>query len=149
MKLLALLPAAALLVACAPAKPPAPPPPQFNTHLTLKEVMGHVVDPAAQAFWHSSGFVATREGVTDLLPTTDAGWLVAENAAASLNEAGNALQAPGRAPATPEWNAYAARLSELGVAALAAADARSEEQMMKVGAELDEACDACHMTYMK
>jgi hypothetical protein len=127
---------------------PATPAPNYNHTLAIKEVMGHVVDPAARAFWRSSGFVATAEGVQDLLPTTDEGWLAAENAAATLVEAGNALQMPGRGPDAPEWRAYAEQLSALGVSALAAADARSEEKMMDVGARLDVVCDACHMKYM-
>jgi hypothetical protein len=142
-----LLAATLLLTGCSAPKA-APAPAAFNTTLATKEVMAHVVAPAATAFWRSSGFVATRAGVQDLLPTTDAGWLVAENGAATVAEAGNLLMLPGRGPDDPEWRKYAAQMSALGLAALAAADARSEDRMMEVGARLDEACDACHLKYM-
>jgi hypothetical protein len=131
------------LAGCAPKPEKSP----YNTTLALSEVMAHVIDPAAQAYWSTSGSVIDEKGERDLRPTTDAGWLVAENGAAGVIEGANLMMLPERRR-DGEWMAYARRVSDLGVAALAAADARDSTKMFEVGAQLSEACDACHERYI-
>ena len=44
----------------------------FNTNIPLDEVMAHVMDPAAYAFWGGTGTSYTIDSETDLSPKTEA-----------------------------------------------------------------------------
>jgi hypothetical protein len=155
---------AALLAACSPQKKadPAQAPGQtaaaagaakFNTDLPMDEFMGHVVDPAAFAYWGGSGSEETAKGTKDLSPTTEEGWEKLENAAATLAEAGNMMQLPGRArqlPGVPDsdWYKHAQELTRLAVAAKAAAGQHDKAAVFKAGADLYGECTACHEEYV-
>lgn len=118
------------------------------TALPIKELMAHVVDPAAQAFWTGAGYELTPAGERDLSPTTEAGWKHVEDGAAGLIEAGNLLKLPGRPrPPTAKWTAHADALTALGVAGKAAAEAHDEARLLEIGTRVDDACDACHRDF--
>lgn len=133
-----------LLAACGPKKAEAP----YNVTLPLDEVMGHVVDPAAWAFWGASGYIDTAEGTINRAPTTDEGWEHAANAAATVAEAGNLLMLPGRARDNGDWMKYAKQLYEAGMRGREAADAHDEKATFDTGGEIYEACTACHEKYL-
>jgi hypothetical protein len=132
---------ACVLASCAPK-------PKYNTTLPVKEVMGHVVDPAAWAVWHSSGTVVTLQGTQSLVPTTDEGWLAAESGAAALVEAGNDLMLPGRARDNGDWMKFAQQLSTAGLAAKEAAEAKDGAKMYTTGAQIYQVCTDCHAKYL-
>lgn len=152
-RIIALAACAALLAACSQQKPApkaeAPTGAKFNTDLPMDEFMGHVVDPAGFQYWEGSGTEITAKGEKDLSPTTEEGWEKLENAAATLIEAGNAMQLPGRAR-TPEadWYRHSQTLIERAVAAKAAAEKHDKEAVFKAGAALYEECTACHEQYV-
>lgn len=138
---------AGLLVACSPQQPTAEP--KFNTDLPMAEFMGHVVDPAAFAYWRGSGVEITAEGEKDLSPTTEEGWEALETAAATLIEAGNMMQIQGRARAPEgDWYRHAQELTARAVAAKAAAKKRDKEAVFEEGARLYQGCVACHDQYV-
>jgi hypothetical protein len=151
---------AALLAACSPQKKAEPAKEQaaagagkFNVDLPMDEFMGHVVDPAAFAYWAGSGTEETAKGTRDLSPTTEEGWEKLENAAATLIEAGNMLQLPGRErhlPDSPDrdWYQHAQKLTQLAVAAKAAAEKHDKDGVFKAGADLYSECTACHEEYV-
>lgn len=138
---------AVLLAACAPPKATAPA--GFSTTLPMTELMDHVIDPAAFAYWHGSGTEITKAGERDLSPATEEGWVALENAAAVLIEAGNALQLPGR-PRAPEadWDRYAQALSARAAAAKVAAEKKDRQAVFDEGAKIYEVCTACHKQYV-
>ena len=117
--------------------------------LDMQELMIHVIDPAAFAFWRGSGFELTEEGERDLSPTTEEGWKVVEDGAATVAEAGNLLMLPGRArePAD-EWNKYAKLLTQRALEAKAAAEAKDKKALFDTGGRLYEVCVACHEKYV-
>jgi hypothetical protein len=154
---------AALLAACSPQKTaepaktaagaPVAAAAKFNTDLAMNEFMGHVVDPAAFAYWAGSGTEETAKGTRDLSPTTEEGWEKLESAAAALIEAGNALQLPGRErhlPDSPDsdWYKHAQELTRLAVVAKAAAEKHDKAGVFKAGADLYSECTACHEEYV-
>ena len=145
---------AALIAACSPQKPAAgraaaAGQPRFDTSLAMNEFMGHVVDPAAFAYWRGSGTEITSKGEKDLSPTTEEGWESLESAAAALIEAGNALQLPGRArPPEADWYRHAQTLTARAVVAKAAAEKHDKQAVFKAGADLYEECTACHQEYV-
>jgi hypothetical protein len=134
---------------------PAEPVAKYNIDtLPIPELMGHIVDPAAFAYWKGSGTEETAEGTKQLAPTTDEGWENLESAAAVLIEAGNMLQLPGRprevAKYAPKekWMAYAQQLTAEAVLAKAAAEKHDANGVYVEGAKLYAICTACHKDYI-
>jgi len=144
---------AALLTACSPQKPATPAAPatqaKFNINLPTNELMAHVVDPASFVYWKGAGEEVTAKGVRKLAPTTDEGWESLESAAATLIEAGNMLQLPGR-PRAPEadWDRYAQQLTDLAVIAKAAGEKHDEQGVYDSGAKIYQVCTSCHEEYV-
>lgn len=146
--------AAALLAACSPQKQAAAPiaapaPVKFNTSLPVDELMAHVIDPASFVYWKGAGVEVTTKGERSLAPTTEAGWEALESGAATLIEAGNMLQLPGR-PRAPEadWNKYAQQLTDLAIVGKAAAMKHDAKGVYDDGAKIYQVCTACHEEYV-
>jgi hypothetical protein len=111
--------------------------------------MGHVIDPVAWAYWRGSGVEVTESGEKDLSPTTEEGWVALENGAATLIEAGNLLQMPGRTRAPEaDWNRYARQLTERAIAAKAAAEKHDKQAVFDEGGRVYEVCTACHEQFV-
>ena len=137
------------LAAC--SKPPAPPKaeaPPYNLSLDMKELMGHVIDPAAWVVWHASGEITSANGDKSLTPTTEEGWTAAESGAAQVAEAGNLLMLPGRAKDNGDWQTFARAMTEHGLAAKAAAEAHDPKKLFETGAALYQTCTGCHAKYV-
>lgn len=141
---LALAAAPAVSQPAAPA-PAAKPPP---TVLSTKDVMRHVVNPAAERFWKTSGSVSDESGAHDRAPTADSSWTEMVDAGAILHEAGETLGQPGRGPDDAPWKRYARMLSDAGVQAMAAARAKDADKAFEAGSAIYDACYACHGRYI-
>lgn len=126
----------------------APPAVAYDTHLDMKELMGHVVDPGSWAFWHASGDVETEHGTVSNLPTTEEGWEAAESGAAEVAEAGNLLLMPGYNRNEPQWSEWVAKLQKAGFAAKDAAERKDKDAMFKTGADMYQVCTGCHAIYV-
>ncbi|HEY2753760.1 hypothetical protein [Phenylobacterium sp.] len=136
----------------AAAAPAAPIPPILapgRTLLSTKDVMRHIVNPAAEAFWAHSGVVDDEKGSSDRTPTDDADWKISVDSAAQLVEAGTLLQMEGRArdPNGP-WMKYAVQLTNAGLAGMAAAQAKNHDKTFDAGSAMYDACYACHGKYI-
>ncbi len=136
--------AVAGLGSCAKPPPEAP----YDLTLDMKELMGHVVDPGAWAFWHASGEVETEKGTVSNLPTTTEGWDAAESGAAQVAEAGNLLLMPGRNRNEKAWTEWAVKLQKVGHAAKDAAEKKDPKAMFETGAEMYQVCTGCHAVYV-
>jgi len=113
--------------------------------------MERIVDPAAVALWGRAGTVESAEGIVDLAPDTEDEWLLAENEAAVVAEAGNLLLMPDRVrklnDKDADWTRYARQLTERALAVKTATALRNKEQMFDTGGKLYEVCVACHEKY--
>lgn len=125
-------------------------PPPFNTDIDVIEIMAHTVDPAARAFWAAWGEVYDSNGSHDVSAKTDDEWKKVEDGATMLVLASNTLMLPAyqRKPEA-DWIKYAKAMSDLAMLGREGADHKDLAVMEKVGAQLDEACDACHAAYRK
>lgn len=137
--------AVALLAACSPA---APPPTLPQPVFSVKDLMGHVVDPSADAFWESSGTIVTAEGEKSRAPTTQEGWDNAAHAAATLAEAGAMLQLPGRARDDGEWQRLSRELTSTSLEGMKAAQAKNEAAVFDTGGRIYVVCRSCHLKYI-
>jgi hypothetical protein len=157
----------------APAAAPALPPPQYRLTATIQDLMDGIIDPSADALWDSVAYIATTKGTEDRQPRTDEQWKAVRTNAVTLIEAANLLSMPGRRVAadTPAglppglgelshgeiqqriddthdaFVQFAHTLQDAGLRALAAIDAKDPEGLMAAGGVIDEACEACHVTY--
>lgn len=119
----------------------------YNMTLDMQQIMALVLEPAADVLWDSGGWVLDAAGYEELYPTTDEGWDFVRSQAAVIVETGNMLALPGRAPDNDAWMVYSQGLSEAGVMAMEAAEARDEEAFFQAGAQLYSVCTACHQGY--
>jgi len=145
-------PAAAPAKPAAPAAPPAaakPGAPAEHTQLSVKDIMRHIVNPAAESFWAHSGEVDDEKGANDRIPTNDATWAINIDNAAQIVEAANLLMTEGRArdPNGP-WMKYAIALNKAGVAGMAAATAHDHDKTNDAGSAMYDACFQCHGRYI-
>jgi hypothetical protein len=138
----------AALAACTSEQAPAPSPPPYNVDFPMTEVMGHVIDPAAQVLWRSAGEITTEQGVQSLTPTTEEGWAAADNAMTTVAEAGNLLMLPGRARDNGDWMKLSKRLTDAALEAKAAVLDEDSKAMFDTGGKLYEVCTACHEQYL-
>jgi cytochrome c556 len=135
--------------------------------------MDGIIDPSADALWDSVAYIATTRGIEDRQPRTDEQWKAVRTSALTLIEAANLLSMPGRrvAAETPADRSprvgelshgeiqqridathdafvqFAHTLQDAGLKALVAIDARDPQGLMAAGGTIDEACEACHVTY--
>jgi hypothetical protein len=142
-------------------------------YTSIRELMQSIIDPSADVLWGAVGTVVDKEnGIQELSPKTPEEWLDVRRAAVRIIEGGNLLMMPGRdaAPAgakseTPGvelepaeisallkkdrkgFDGFAKALQGLGLEALRASDAKNADQLMDVGARMDEVCESCHQTF--
>lgn len=119
----------------------------FDTTLTMRELMLYVLEPAADGLWSMAGWVEDRDGYRELYPTTDEGWEHVVASAAMVAESGNLLTLPGRALDNDDWTIYAEGLTQAGFRAMAAAATRNKEDLFQAGADIYSVCSACHQAY--
>lgn len=160
MKILALMSCLALLGACSgdnsadneqPASPAAGAADErarYNTALNMHDFMDLVLEPVAQKFWQSAGWIDDQyEGYYELYPTDDEGWQQVREWAAIIVEAGNAMAVPGRDEFGGPWLTYTRAMSDVGLTAMQAAQEQNEEDLFQSGAQLYSVCNACHQAY--
>jgi cytochrome c556 len=136
--------------------------------------MDGIIDPSADVLWDSVAYIATTKGIEDRQPRTDDEWKAVRNSAITLIEAANLLSMPGRRVAAAHaqtdappglgelshaeiqqridathdgFTQLARNLQDAGLQALAAIAAKDAQRLMDAGGTIDEACEACHVTY--
>ena len=122
---------------------------QPKTLLSVRDVMRHIVNPAAETYWKHTGVIDTEAGSDDRTPTSDADWKETVDAAAQVMEAGNLLMLEGRArdPNGP-WMKYAQALVDAGAEGMAAAQAKDHDKVFEAGGHIYDACFNCHGKYI-
>jgi hypothetical protein len=122
---------------------------EFVTAHNTQQLMAYIVEPQAQVFWGSAGFVIDEEGEHDLTPTTEEGWLATRSAAATVTEMGNLLMTPMFAEGRSEdWLTYSKALVEIGMKAEQAAADKDSDAVFETGGTMYNVCRACHQAYV-
>jgi hypothetical protein len=135
-------------VACiAAAACGGPPPPPFKPVADVKQLMEAVVDPSADVVWESVATIFTKDHVEERRPRTKEEWAHVRSHAMMLAESGNLLMMVPRAKDGGDWMKMAQALVDTAAVALRAADAKDADGLLKVGGEIDEACETCHKKY--
>ena len=157
---------------CSPTSAPAVilAQPEFRLTATIQDLMAAQIDPSADALWDSVAYIATEAGTEDRKPHTDAEWKAVRTSAITLIEATNLLCMQGRLVSASDSSAgpgeltpaqiqqrietshavfvqFAHLLQQASMKALDAIDAKNPQALMDAGSAIDEACEACHVTY--
>lgn len=120
---------------------------RFDPVADIQELMLHVVEPSAQHYWRSVGWILDENGEEYIHPANDEEWLAVENAAFVVAESGNLLMMEARALDDGAWMAMAGALVDVGRRAVEVAENRDEQGVFDVGAEIYDVCSACHAAY--
>jgi hypothetical protein len=97
-------------------------------------LMHWLLEPAADHLWDSAGFVITDEGMIDLQPTTEEGWLAVQHSLA--RDEG-------------DWREISLGLIEAGMQNKAAAEAHDAKALFEAGGLLYRVCLSCHAVYIQ
>lgn len=139
---------------------------------TVEDLMSNTIAPGAESLWRAVSYVASEEGITETAPQSDEDWNRLRDSANALIEAGDELMITEREiltnafdPATaafqyspeeirqmlaedPEpWRNYARQLQETTRMTLQAIEFRDVMGLVEFGAQINEACEACHAAY--
>lgn len=114
-----------------------------------RKLMAETVEPQAQILWKVAGSFSDKSGEHQLRPTTEEGWKKAEDAAARLVEMGKLLAtSPYSDGRSDDWAVFARGLSELAEKnRKGVADRLSDDELLVLGGELYNVCQACHQAY--
>ena len=119
----------------------------FNTVASTQQLMASILDPAAEVYWDAVGWIVDASGTTEIRPSSDEEWDAVRNAAFVITESGNLLMMDGRAEDDGAWMGMARSMIDVGQLAIEAAEARNEQAVFDVGAEVYFACTNCHRAY--
>jgi hypothetical protein len=124
--------------------------PPYNVDMDMTELMVHVMEPGAYAFWKGWGIIYTPDGTFDISPRTEQEWIQVENGAATVIAATNILMtAPYTRDPQDEWFQAAKAVADIAKAGKDAAEKQDKQAMYELGSKLDEACDACHEKFQE
>ena len=85
-----------------------------DEHSDMHDLMAHLLTPASEAIWESSGYVITEEGEFSLEPTTEEEWERVLYGAKVITESALLLSIPSRSKNRDDWIAFAGLLEEVG-----------------------------------
>ena len=114
----------------------------------MHDFMAHLLTPASEAIWESSGYVITEEGEFSLEPTNEEEWERVLYGAKVITESASLLSIPSRSKNRNEWIVFAGLLEGVGQKAFEAAERKDVDALFEIGAELYQVCVACHQVYM-
>ena len=109
--------------------------------------MSSVIEPAAEVYWDAVGTIIDKKGTVEIEPKTDEEWTAVRNSAYVVAEAGNLLMMDGRAKDAADWMRLSQALVDVGQRAIKAAESKNKAAVFDAGAEVYDACVACHAKY--
>jgi len=142
--------------------------------VSVKELMADMIDPFADYIFDAVWWDATANGTVEHRPRSDAEWEKVRIGAVTMAEGIYLLKVPrpfappgdvnnSVGPNAPElspaqiqakldkdpvlWNAKIEALRNVGLATLEAVKRKDVDALFQAGADLDVACEACHLEY--
>jgi hypothetical protein len=166
--------AAASACTSPPSPPAAASGPVMKPIVSVKELMRFDIDPASDFIFDAVQYDATTKGVADIYPKTDEDWEKVKIGAVSLAEniyllkvkrpwapKGDVNNSTG--PNPPElspdqiqakydkdpvlWDAKIEALRNAALEVMEIADKRDVKSLFEASADVDMACEACHLEY--
>jgi hypothetical protein len=119
----------------------------FTTVADTQQLMASILEPASEVYWDAVGWIIDASGTTEIRPGSLEEWEAVRNAAFIIAESGNLLMMDGRAVDEEAWMGMSQSMIDVGRRAIAAAEARDEQGVFDMGAEIYFACTNCHAVY--
>ena len=129
----------------AAAPTPAPSAPAVKLATSLNAAMVRIVDHSAHNLWKLER--------TGNQPKTEADWELVEHHATLVVGSGGVIRLEGTGVhdrewvADEKWQAAAKSMTDAGVAALKAAEARDFDGVVAANGQLAESCESCHQEF--
>jgi hypothetical protein len=123
--------------------------PALTPVASIKQIMGGIVDPAAQRIYMSVGTRSTKEGYETFGPKTDDDWAKLGNDAAAIIESGNLLLIGSRAIDRGDWVKMTQGMVTAAKGVLKATQDKSIDKVLDTGGDLNTSCDNCHDKYQR
>jgi hypothetical protein len=143
-----LLLSAAIAAGCRGTPSPASAaPPPFRPVADVKQLMSEIIEPATEIYWDAVLTITDKNGTVEIAPKTEEEWIAVRNSAYVVAESGNLLMMDPRAKDRGEWIALSQALVEVAQRAIQAAESKNKTAVFDAGAEVYEACVACHAKY--
>ena len=121
----------------------------FTEVANLPDLMITVVEPAAEVYWDAVGWIIDASGTTEIRPGSPEEWEAVRNAAYQVAESGNLMMMGDRAVDEAAWTGFSQAMISVGRRAIEAAEARDEQGVFDVGAEIYAVCTGCHAIYAR
>jgi hypothetical protein len=119
--------------------------PPVQSPVSINAEMVRVIDHGAHQLWN-----AEKEGMA---PKTDADWENIVEHATQMAAAGALIRLEGTGSndrtfvQQPDWQKFGAAMSDAGLAALKAGEAKNQDALVKANGQLVEACEGCHKRF--
>jgi len=144
------------IIAAERTKRTAPPPAPATEALTaaapvatVGQLMTGMITPAAEQIWESVSVTVTASGTEEKQPRTDEEWAQLATNAALLVESSNLLLQGDRLVDREDWPRITRAMADASRQTIAAANAKSPEEILKVGETLYNSCTECHAKYLR
>lgn len=139
---------AALLAACGGAGGDGAEGAAAERAVKVQKLMADEVQPTAEVYWNSAGYVIDESGEVDLTPTTEEGWAATLESTRKLQRLGELLQTPEYAEGRGEdWTEFSQSLVEISKRAEQTALDRDSDAIFEVGGIIYRVCQSCHQAY--
>ncbi len=116
---------------------------------SVKQIMKGITGPAATTVFNAVSFTMSSTGTEEKAPRTNEEWEAVGNSAAALIESGNLMLIGSRAVDKGDWVKMSQALIDAGTVALRATEAKSADQVMAAGENVNASCDNCHRKYQR
>lgn len=115
----------------------------------IKALMVEELEPAAEIYWKSTGWIINEEGEHSLTPTTEEGWDRTLQATIRVQEIARQLQGPQYSQGRDEvWGQFAQGLVDIAAQAEQTVIDRDSDAIMEVGGVMYNICEGCHRMYL-
>ena len=121
--------------------------PAFKPVASVKQLMEAAIHPASEVVFEAVGTIISMSGVEEIAPKNDDEWGEVRDNALILAESGNLLMMGNRAKDRDDWMKMSQALTDAGVVALRAAEAKNPAALFEAGGQVYEACQQCHTKY--
>ena len=145
LRKIGLMVSVALMVASCAADAPTGPP--FRTDATVRMLMAHMVDPAADLVWDAVGTIIDNSGENHWEPETEEDWIAVRYGAMSIIEAGNLLMMDTRARDQAQWIQMSEAMMDAGMLMFQAAESEDPDLVFALGEDVYNSCNNCHSVY--
>src|SRR5262245_8782623 len=119
--------------------------PAVLSPVSINAEMVRIVDHAGHQLWNAEN--------AGMAPKTDADWESIVEHATQIAAAGALIRLEGTGPndrtfvQQPDWHKFGAAVSNAGLAALKAAEAKNQGALVAANGQLVEACEGCHKRF--